>query len=130
MKQPVYWKAPAEIARPKEAESETPTPENFSGLRVSLVKIGGFFLFAACLLLLLFLNSALEGWALLLYGLPSYLILGWLGENIFADKYGWSTSQVGFSFTRIIFGVLLAITAFGVAYLIFRLASWLFARHG
>jgi hypothetical protein len=130
MRRPVYWKAPAEITRPKETETDVPPPENFSGLRISLLKIGGFFLFASLCLLLLFLIAPLAWWFSLLLALPGYPLLEWLGEKIFADKYGWSTSQVGFSLKRIIFGVLLALTAFGVAYLIFKFVSLLLARHG
>jgi hypothetical protein len=129
VKQPVYWKAPAEIARTEESKLETPGQES-GGLRISLLKIGGFLLFAACYLLLLFLNAVLSWWVLLLLALPGYLFLDWLGERIFADKYGWSTSQVGFSLTRIIFGVLLVLMASAAAYVIVRLASWLLARHG
>ena len=127
MKRPEYWEAPKELTRPEETEPETPGREDFGGLRIALVKLGGFFLIVLCVLLLLFLKAVLAWWALLLLALVAYPFLHWLGGEVFADRYGWSTSQVGFSFTRIIFGVLLGVALFGVAYLIFRLARWLLA---
>jgi Ca2+/Na+ antiporter len=50
--------------------------ENFGSFRISLIKIGGFILFAACCLLLFLLKEALSWWVLLLLlALPVYLFL-------------------------------------------------------
>jgi hypothetical protein len=120
MRKPIHWKAQEEISAAEEIREEASAPENFSSLRISLIKIGGFILFAACCILLLLLNAALSWWVLLLLGLPMYLFLEWLGEKVFAEKYGWSTSHVGFSITRIILGVLLVLVFLGIIFLLWR----------
>jgi hypothetical protein len=116
MKNLFYLKS-EDIEADKILVGETGT-ENFTSFRVSVLKISGFLLFAACCLLLLLLNSFLGLWILILTALPSYLFLEWLSRKVFNQKYGWSTSQVGFSITRIIFGILLALAFFGVIWLL------------
>ncbi len=123
MRKPIYWKAQEKIPEANEMRVEDSAPENFSSLRISLIKIGGFILFAACCLLLFLLNAALSWWVLLLLALPMYLFLEWLGEKVFAEKYGWSTLQVGFSITRIILGVLLVLAFLGGIFLLWRWGS-------
>ena len=122
MKQTVYWKAPAEMTEAEEPKVEDSAPEEFGGLRISLTKIGGALLVAACCLLLFLLRAALSWWALLLLAVPGYLFLEWLGEKVFADKYGWSTAQVGFSLKRIILGVLLVVAMSGIILILWRWA--------
>ena len=123
MKQPVYWKGPPEVSESEEPTAEDSAPGNFSGFSISLIKIGGFLLVAVCCILLFLLNAVLSWWALLMLALPAYLFLEWLGEKVFADKYGWSTAQVGFSVTRIILGVSLVVAVFGVIFMLWRWAN-------
>ena len=118
MRKSVYWKAQEVVRETEEMQTEDSAPENFSSLGLSLIKIGGFIVFAACCLLLFLLKAALSWWVLLLLALPAYLFLEWLGEKVFAEKYGWSTSQVGFSITRIILGVLIVLAFFGIIFLL------------
>ena len=87
------------------------------------MKLGGFLAFAACGVLLLLMEVTPIWWALLVLAVPAYFFLGWFGGKVFADKYGWSTEQVGFSPLRIFVGVLLALAAAGVALLLWRLAA-------
>jgi hypothetical protein len=117
MRKPICWKDQEEIPAAEEMRAGDAAPENFNSLRISLIKIGGFIVFAACCLLLFLLNAALSWWVLLL---PAYLFLEWLGEKVFAEKYGWSTSQVGVSITRIIFGALVVLAFFGVIFWLWR----------
>ncbi len=94
---------------------------NFSSLKISLIKIGGLGLIAVCGLFLLLLSGS-PGWlGSLFLALPIYLFLDWLGRKVFAEKYGWSTSQVGFSVTRIILGVLFVLAFSAV---IFWVSQW------
>jgi hypothetical protein len=71
-----------------------------TGLRVSLLKLGLFLLWVSFCLLLLFI-SAFGWWVLLVLALPIHALAQWIGDRVFADKYGWSTEQVGFSVKRI-----------------------------
>jgi hypothetical protein len=123
MAKPVHWTVKEEVRETARMQTGDSLPENFSGLRISLIKLGGFIIFAASCLLLLLVNAALSWWALLLPALPVYLFLAWLGEKVFAEKYGWSTSQVGFSITRIILGVSVVLAFFGAIFLLWRWAS-------
>ena len=100
---------------------EAPDPAVYGGFRVSLIKIGLFLLCAAFWFLLLLLNAALTWWILLILALPTYLVTEWVGERVFAAKYGWSTEQVGFSPKRIALGVLLVLGIAAAVYLVFRL---------
>lgn len=128
MKKPVYWEAPPEMARGEETQAENSAPKNYGGLKISLLKLGLFFAGATCFLLVLFLSRTLNWWMSLLLALPCYLFFEWLGETVLAEKYGWSTSQVGFSFKRIVLGVLLAFAASGVVYALWTLAARLWAK--
>jgi len=105
----------------KDRKREDCDPAAYGGFRLSLIKIGLLLLCAGFLLLLLLLNAALAWWILLILALPLYLASEWLGEKVFATKYGWSTEQVGFSPKRIAFGVLLVLGVSAMVYLISRL---------
>jgi hypothetical protein len=71
-----------------------------NGPQVSLLKLGLFLLWVSFCLLLLFI-SAFGWWVLLVLALPIHALAQWIGDRVFADKYGWSTEQVGFSVKRI-----------------------------
>lgn len=122
MRKSTHWKSREVVTETEEMLAGDSATENLGSFRISLIKIGGFILFAACCLLLLLLNAALSWWVLLLMALPAYLFLGWIGKKVFAEKYGWSTSQVGFSVTRIIVGVLLVLAFFGGIFMLWRWA--------
>ena len=123
MRKPTHWKAQEVVAETEEMRAGDSATEDFGSLRISLIKIGGFLMFAACCLLLFLLNAALSWWVLLLLALPAYFFLERLGKKVFAEKYGWSTSQVGFSLTRIVVGVLLVLAFFGGIFMLWRWAS-------
>lgn len=120
LKQTVNRKASREMAEDEETKVEDSAPENFGGLRISTIKIGGLLLIIACCLFLFLLNAALSWWALPLLAAPVYLLLEWLGKKVFAEKYGWSTAQAGFSLTRIIFGVVLLASILGLIFILWR----------
>ena len=90
--------------RPKKALD----PVAQTGVRVSLVKLALFLVWVGFCLLLLFISS-FGWWVLLVLALPIHAVTQWLSDRVFADKYGWSTQQVGFSLKRIAFGVLLVL---------------------
>ena len=92
-----------------------------TGLRVSIIKLGLFLLFVSFCLLLLFINSVFGWWALLILAWPIHAVTRWVSDRVFADKYGWSTEQVGFSPKRIAFGVLLVLGLGVGTYLVLRL---------
>jgi hypothetical protein len=94
---------------------------NYSGFIISLIKIGIFLLLVSFCGLLLLLNAALAWWLLLILVLPTHLVSEWLGEKVFAGKYGWSTAQVGFSPKRIAFGILLIVGVWALVYLVLNL---------
>jgi hypothetical protein len=96
-------------------------PAEYRGLRISLIKLGLLLLCASFCLLLLLLNAALAWWLLLILALPIHLVSEWVGDKVFATKYGWSTEQVGFSPKRIALGVLLVLSLSAGVYLVFRL---------
>lgn len=93
-----------------------PDPAKYSGLKISLIKIGLLLLVVSFCGLLLMLSAALAWWLLLVLALPTHLVSECLGEKVFAPKYGWSTVQVGFSPKRIAFGVFLTM---GVSVLVY-----------
>jgi hypothetical protein len=92
-----------------------------TGFRVSLLKLGLFLLWVSFCLLLLFINSVFGWWVLLVLALPIHAIAQWIGDRVFADKYGWSTEQVGFSLKRIAFGVFLVLSLGAGTYFVLRL---------
>lgn len=96
-------------------------PAEYGGLRISLIKLGLLLLCASFGLLLLLLHAAFGWWLLLFLALPIHLVSEWVGEKVFASKYGWSTAQVGFSPKRIAFGVLLVLGLSAGVYLVLRL---------
>jgi len=91
-----------------------------TGLRVSLLKLGLFLLWVSFCLLLLFINSVFGWWVLLVLALPIHALAQWVGDRVFADKYGWSTEQVGFSLKRIALGVSLVLSLGAGTYLVLR----------
>ena len=91
-----------------------------TGLRVSLLKLGLFLLWSSFCLLLLFISSVFGWWVLLVLALPIHALAQWIGDRVFADKYGWSTEQVGFSLKRIAFGVFLVLSLSAGTYLVLR----------
>ena len=93
----------------------------FGGLRISVIKLGLLSICVSSCFLLLFLHAALVWWLLLILALPIELASAWLGGKVFADKYGWSTAQVGFSLKRIAFGVLLAMGLSTGVYFVWKL---------
>jgi hypothetical protein len=99
-----------------------------TGLRVSLLKLGLFLLWVGFCILLLFINSVFGWWMLLVLALPLHALAGWIGARVFADKYGWSTEQVGFSLKRIAFGVFLVLGLGTGTYLVLRVFG-LFLGH-
>ena len=99
-----------------------------TGIRISLLKLGLFLLWVSFCLLLLFINSVLGWWALLLFALPIHAVARWIGDRVFATKYGWSTERVGFSLKRIGFGVLLALSLAVGTYLVLRLLRLLLGQ--
>jgi hypothetical protein len=96
-------------------------PIKYSGLRISLIKLGLFLLVVSFCGVVLLLNAALAWWLLLILALPAHLVSEWFGEKVFAPKYGWSTAQVGFSLKRIAFGVLLIMGVSALVYLVLKL---------
>jgi hypothetical protein len=94
---------------------------NHDGLKVSLIKLGLFSLWVVFCLLLLFISNLFGWWMLVILALPIYAVAQWVGDKVFADKYRWSTEQVGFSLKRIIFGVLLVLGLGVGTFLILRL---------
>lgn len=98
-----------------------PDPVRYSGLKISLIKIGLLLLLVSFCGLLLLLNATLAWWLLLVLALPIHLVSEWLGEKVFAPKYGWSTAQVGFSPKRIAFGVFLIMGVSVLVYLVLKL---------
>src|SRR5262245_9862746 len=103
----------------KTAESAAP---NYGSLRISLIKLGLLLVFISFCLFLIVLSGAFW-WLLILLALPINLVSEWLGEKVFATKYGWSTEQVGFSPKRIAFGVLLVLGVSAIIYLVSKLFS-------
>ena len=89
-------------------------------LRISLIKLGLLLVCLSFCLFLILLNNA-AWWLLLVLALPISLVSEWLGEKVFASKYGWSTEQVGFSPKRIAFGVLFVLGVSAGIYLVLRL---------
>ena len=91
-----------------------------TGLRISLLKLGLFLLWVSFCLFLLFISSAFGWWVLLVLAVPIHVLAQWIGESVFADKYVWSTEQVGFSVKRIAFGVLLVLSLGAGTYFVLR----------
>jgi hypothetical protein len=94
----------------------------YGSLRISLIKLGLLLVFVSFCLFLILINSA-AWWLLLVLALPINLVSEWLGEKVFASKYGWSTEQVGFSPKRIAFGVLLVMGVSAGIYLALKLLN-------
>lgn len=92
-----------------------------TGLRVSLIKLGLFLLWISFCLFLLFISSAFGWWVLLVLAVPIHALARWIGDRVFADKYGWSTEQVGFSVKRIALGVMLVLSLGAGTYFVLRL---------
>jgi hypothetical protein len=92
----------------------------YGSLRISLIKIGLLLVFVCFCFFLIFLNSA-AWWLPLVLALPISLVAEWLGEKVFAAKYGWSTEQVGFSPMRIAFGVMLILGVSAGIYFVLKL---------
>ena len=85
-----------------------------------LLKLGLFLLWVSFCLLLLFISSVFGWWVLLVLALPIHKLGQWIGDRVFADKYGWRTEQVGFSLKRIAFGVFLVLSLSAGTYLVLR----------
>ena len=100
----------------------------YGGFRNSITKVGLFLLWVAFCLFLLTLNNTFGWWILVVLAIPIYLLAQWIGDKVFATKYGWSTEQVGFSVKRIAAGVLLIVGLGAGTYIILRLFNWITNR--
>jgi hypothetical protein len=106
------------IQEDKKARESSAT--EYGRLRISLIKLGLLLVCVSFCLFLILLNSA-AWWLLLVLVLPINLVSEWLGEKVFASKYGWSSEQVGFSPKRIAFGVLLVLGVSVGFYIVLKL---------
>ena len=74
------------------------------------VKIFSLLLILFILVLVNYFAAKLYWGSFILAGIILYFLFNRFGKKIFAAKYGWSVSQVGFSPARIISGVVLLLT--------------------
>ena len=100
-----------------------PYAGEYSGLRLSLIKVALFLVWVSYCWLLLLLKSTFGLWVMVIVAVPTILVAEWLGARVLANKYGWSTLQVGFSIRRIVFNVLLILGLGAGTYLVLRLLS-------
>lgn len=76
--------------------------------------------------LVLWLMSGRSWFVFLLLLLPCYACEEWLSGKIFTERSRWSTAESGFSFLRIIYGVILALLLFGAIYGLTLIVRWFF----
>lgn len=109
-------------------EDDKGVATEYGGFRNSIIKVGLFLLWVAFCLFLLMLDHTFGWWILVVLAIPIYLVAQWLGDRVFATRFGWSTEQVGFSVKRIAAGVLLILGLGAGTYIVLSLFTWITNR--
>jgi hypothetical protein len=61
----------------------------------------------------------------LIFLLPNYACVEWLGSKLFSEQRGFRISQSGFSIERIFIGVVTALALFGIVYGLAFIGKWI-----
>lgn len=71
--------------------------------------------------------TSFAGWLIPIgIGVPSWLLVEWLGEVVFSSKVGYRISGRPFSIARVLYGVVIFLAFWGIAFLLWKVfGRWL-----